>query len=120
MALAERAAQAHAFATEADRAPALADVEAGPVVVASGESRPKASVAPLASPARLTRRETEVLGLLAQGLSNKEIAAVLWLSERTIERHITGLYRKIEVQRRSEATAYALRHGLVATDAHKI
>ncbi len=119
-AFAERAAQAHAFATEADRSPALADVEAGPVAVARGVSRPKASVSPLASPARLTRREAEVLGLLAQGLSNKEIAAVLWLSERTIERHITGLYRKIEVQRRSEATAYALRHGFVATDAHEV
>lgn len=40
---------------------------------------------------RLTRRETEVLGLLAQGLSNKEIAAVMWLSDRTVERHITSL-----------------------------
>jgi DNA-binding CsgD family transcriptional regulator len=65
----------------------------------------------------LTRREAEVLGLLAQGLSNKEIAALLWLSERTVERHITGVYRKIGVERRSEATAFALRHGLVATDA---
>jgi DNA-binding NarL/FixJ family response regulator len=65
----------------------------------------------------LTRREAEVLGLLAQGLSNKEIAAILCLSDRTIERHVTGLYRKIGVGRRTEATAYALRYGLVdATD----
>ncbi|WP_245233148.1 MULTISPECIES: helix-turn-helix transcriptional regulator [Microbacterium] len=61
-------------------------------------------------PAALTRREAEVLGLLAQGLSNKEIAGVLWLSDRTVERHITSLYRKIGVARRSEATAFALRH----------
>lgn len=60
----------------------------------------------------LTRREVEVLGLLAQGLSNREIAGVLWLSDRTVERHITGLYRKIGVARRSEATAFALRHGI--------
>ena len=60
----------------------------------------------------LTRRELEVLGLLARGLSNKEMAAVMWLSDRTVERHITGLYRKIGVARRSEATAYALRHGI--------
>jgi DNA-binding NarL/FixJ family response regulator len=68
-----------------------------------------------ARPARLplTRRELEVLGLLAQGLSNKEIAAVLWLSDRTVERHITSLYRKIGVARRSEATAFALRNGVV-------
>ena len=64
-------------------------------------------------PSALTRREVEVLGLLAQGLSNKEIAGVLWLSDRTVERHITSLYRKIGVARRSEATAFALRHGVV-------
>jgi DNA-binding CsgD family transcriptional regulator len=62
--------------------------------------------------AQLTRRETEVLGLLAQGLSNKEIAGVMWISDRTIERHVTSVYRKIGVGRRSEATAFALRHGL--------
>jgi DNA-binding NarL/FixJ family response regulator len=61
----------------------------------------------------LTRREVEVLGLLAQGLSNKEIAGVMWLSDRTVERHITSVYRKIGVARRSEATAFALRHGVV-------
>jgi DNA-binding NarL/FixJ family response regulator len=61
----------------------------------------------------LSRRELEVLGLLAQGLSNKEIAGVMWLSDRTVERHITSLYRKIGVARRSEATAFALRHGVV-------
>ena len=60
----------------------------------------------------LTRREAEVLGLLAQGLSNKEIAGTMWLSDRTVERHITSLYRKIGVARRSEATAFALRHGV--------
>jgi DNA-binding NarL/FixJ family response regulator len=64
------------------------------------------------APPRLTRRETEVLGLLAQGLNNREIAGVMWLSDRTVERHITSLYRKIGVARRSEATAFALRHGL--------
>jgi DNA-binding NarL/FixJ family response regulator len=61
----------------------------------------------------LTRREGEVLALLAQGLSNKEIAGVIWLSDRTVERHITSVYRKIGVARRSEATAFALRHGVV-------
>ena len=60
----------------------------------------------------LTQREEEVLGLLAAGRSNKEIAAVLFLSERTVERHITTIYRKIGVHRRTEAMAFALRHGL--------
>ena len=65
------------------------------------------------APPRLTQREIEVLGLLAQGLSNKEIAGVMWLSYRTVERHVTSLYRKIGVARRSEATAFALRQGVV-------
>jgi DNA-binding CsgD family transcriptional regulator len=66
-----------------------------------------------AHPPPLTRREGEVLGLLAEGLSNKEIAGAMWLSDRTVERHITSVYRKIGVARRSEATAFALRHGVV-------
>jgi DNA-binding NarL/FixJ family response regulator len=41
------------------------------------------------------------------------MAGFLWLSERTVERHMSSLYRKIGVERRSEATAFALRHGLV-------
>ena len=117
--LAERAAQARAFATESDRPPAPAGVAASSAVGAGGASGPRASAPHLASPARLTRREAEVLGLLAQGLSNKELAGVLWLSERTVERHITGLYRKIGVERRTEATAFALRHGLVDADAQE-
>jgi DNA-binding NarL/FixJ family response regulator len=74
--------------------------------------RPRTAAVP-SGPLGLTEREAEVLRLLAQGLRNKEIAAVLWLSDRTVERHVTSLYRKIGVARRSEATAFALRHGVV-------
>jgi DNA-binding CsgD family transcriptional regulator len=91
---------------EAGRADAPGEPpEAAPSMAAPSDVR--------SSSAALTRREVEVLGLLAQGLSNKEIAGVLWLSDRTVERHITSLYRKIGVARRSEATAFALRHGVV-------
>jgi DNA-binding CsgD family transcriptional regulator len=65
---------------------------------------------------RLTRREGEVMGLLAQGMSNKEIAAEFSLSERTVERHITGLYRKIGAQRRTDAIAFAQRYGFLHTE----
>lgn len=68
-------------------------------------------------PAALSQREIEVLGLLGQGLSNKEIAGVMWLSARTIERHVTNIYRKLGVERRGEATALALRYGLVPPSA---
>jgi len=85
--------------------------QAGPV--AAGEAASPDPSDRMSLPLPLTRRELEVLGLLAQGLSNKEIAGVMWLSDRTVERHITGVYRKIGVARRSEATAFALRHGVV-------
>jgi DNA-binding CsgD family transcriptional regulator len=105
----------------AGRALASHDPEPAPGAhEAPGSASPSAPVrsstptgdAPVSRIDMLTRRETEVLGLLAQGLSNKEIAGVMWISDRTIERHVTSIYRKIGVGRRSEATAFALRHGL--------
>jgi DNA-binding CsgD family transcriptional regulator/pimeloyl-ACP methyl ester carboxylesterase len=66
-----------------------------------------------ASPgARLTGREATVLGLVAVGKSNLEISAELFLSLRTVERHITHVYRKIGARNRAEATAYAINHRL--------
>jgi DNA-binding CsgD family transcriptional regulator len=80
---------------------------------AAAEARTLGEQAHAAGPVpALTPRETQVLRLVAQGLSNKELAGVLRLSHRTVERHVTGLYRKLGVARRSEATAFALRHGL--------
>ena len=63
--------------------------------------------------AGLTAREAEVLRLVAKGQSNKEIAAELVLSVRTVERHITNLYGKIDARGKADATAYAIHHGLV-------
>ncbi|MFL6054796.1 MAG: helix-turn-helix transcriptional regulator [Actinoallomurus sp.] len=64
-------------------------------------------------PAGLTEREAEVLGLLARGLSDKEIAALLHLSPRTVGRHVEKAYRKVGVHRRAEAAVFAMRHGLL-------
>jgi DNA-binding NarL/FixJ family response regulator len=63
-------------------------------------------------PDGLTAREVEVLRLLAAGLTNKEMAAALVVSDRTVGNHIANLYGKIGARRRADATAYALRHGL--------
>jgi DNA-binding CsgD family transcriptional regulator len=68
---------------------------------------------PPSFPDRLTAREVEVLQLLAAGSTNKEIAARLFLSARTVERHIASIFDKIGARRRVDATAYALRHGLL-------
>ena len=62
--------------------------------------------------AGLTRRELEVLRLIAAGRSNREIAAALYLSPRTAERHVANIYLKIGAHSKAEAAAYALRHDL--------
>ena len=64
-----------------------------------------------AYPDGLTAREVEVLRLLAEGLTNKEIAERLVLSVPTVSRHIATIYNKIDARNRADATAYALRHG---------
>lgn len=61
----------------------------------------------------LTPRESDVLPLLAQGYSNKQIAAELDLGVRTVEGHVASLLGKLGVASRAEAVAYALSHGLV-------
>ena len=67
---------------------------------------------PPARPHGLTRREGEVLRLIAAGKSNREIAAALFLSPRTAERHVANIYLKLGAHSKAEAAAYALRHGL--------
>jgi len=61
----------------------------------------------------LTERELQVLRLLATGKSNKEIASELDLSERTIDRHVSNIFDKVDVHSRAAATAYAYEHGLI-------
>jgi ATP/maltotriose-dependent transcriptional regulator MalT len=61
----------------------------------------------------VTARERDVLGLLAQGLTNKQIAQRLLVSEHTVHRHVTNILRKLELPSRSAAAAYAVRAGLV-------
>jgi DNA-binding NarL/FixJ family response regulator len=63
---------------------------------------------------RLTRRETELLGLVADGLSNKAIAQALSVSENTVKYHVRNILQKLGVQNRTEAVAHALRAGLLS------
>jgi DNA-binding NarL/FixJ family response regulator len=63
-------------------------------------------------PRRPFRAKVEVLRLIAGGKSNREIADELVLSVRTVERHITNIYAKIDARGKADATAYALRHSL--------
>jgi len=61
-------------------------------------------------PAGLTPREAEVLGLVARGSTNKQVADVLYLSERTVARHLSSVFTKTGVQTRTAAAAWAFAH----------
>ena len=61
----------------------------------------------------LTRREIEVLKLLAEGLFNKEVAYTLSISEKTVKNHVSNIFRKINVSDRTQAAVYAIKHNLV-------
>lgn len=63
-------------------------------------------------PSKLTHREQAVLNLLIQGQANKEIAAVLCISQKTVEFHLTKIYAKLGVKNRAQAIAKAIELGL--------
>jgi DNA-binding CsgD family transcriptional regulator len=68
---------------------------------------------PAAAPRGLTPRELQVLRLVAAGKTNKSIALELFLSEKTVDRHVSNIFGKIDVPSRAAATAFAYQHKLV-------
>jgi DNA-binding NarL/FixJ family response regulator len=74
-----------------------------PPVVARGEDEGEA----------LTRREREILALVAEGHSNRELARMLWVTEQTVKFHLSNIYRKLDVANRTEASRWAHTRGLV-------
>ena len=72
-----------------------------------------ALLAPASLPGGLTAREVEVLRLVASGRSNPQIAGELVLSEKTVARHLSNIFGKLDVGSRTAAAAYAFEHGLV-------
>lgn len=72
------------------------------------------AVDPHRGPAALTSRELETLGWVAEGHTSAWIARTLWVTERTVKFHLTNIYRKLGVANRTEASHYAIRHGLVS------
>ena len=94
-----------------DLASALRQAMAGTVfqMLGSGES----SEDNAARAAGVTESEMRVLTALARGLSNKQIAAELFITEQTVKFHLTNIYRKLHVANRTEATRYAYQHGIV-------
>ena len=64
----------------------------------------------------LTNREREVLQLIAQGKSNQEIATELFITLKTVKTHVSNILAKLDVEDRTQAAIYALKHGLVKID----
>jgi DNA-binding NarL/FixJ family response regulator len=61
----------------------------------------------------LTRREHEILQLLAEGYSNAQLAEMLWVTEQTVKFHLSNIYEKLHVANRTEASHWAHIHGVV-------
>lgn len=106
-----------------EMAVALQHALAGSVYVLGGMHGPLAHVrphtgaaapaAPSGSAPRLTRRELEVLRLVADGRSNRQVAEVLWVTEDTVKFHLANVYRKLGVSSRADAARLARSHGLL-------
>lgn len=86
-----------------------------PTLSARALSRRRERWAPVGAgiPEPLTRREFEVLQLVAEGASNREIGERLFISEKTVKNHITSIFRKLGVSDRTQAVIHAIREGWV-------
>lgn len=102
----------------------LGDVESGDAELAAAratfarlgaatDERAVAGLMTTGAPRGLTAREVEVLRLVASGMSNTEIAATLVLSEKTVARHLSNIFTKLDVRTRTAAAAFAFEHHLV-------
>jgi len=68
----------------------------------------------------LTRRELQILRLVAKGHSNAQLARMLWVTEQTVKFHLSNIYRKLQVTNRTEASMWAQSHGLLSRQPSEI
>jgi non-specific serine/threonine protein kinase len=108
---------ADAFATHwaEGRALPLADAVALGLEISAGAVAAASVRSGAVGQQMLSRRESDVLRLIAEGKSNREIAALLVLSLRTVERHTSNLYAKLGAGNRAAAAVYAVRNGVLAS-----
>ena len=93
---------------------ALSEEEPLATAAPSSTLQPSPSSSPLPEhPGGLTSREVEVLGLVATGMTNAQVAQRLFISPRTVQRHLNSVFHKLGVSSRTAATRFALEHGLV-------
>jgi DNA-binding NarL/FixJ family response regulator len=82
------------------------------VLAAAGQPAIAAANGAASSVDVLTRREVEVLRQVAAGLPNRDIADRLYISEKTVARHLTNIFTKLDVESRTQAAAWAFRQGI--------
>jgi DNA-binding NarL/FixJ family response regulator len=87
---------------------------AGGARPSGGPPAPAAQANAAESPAGLTRRELEILRLVAEGHSNSQLARMLWVTEQTVKFHLSNIYRKLGVSNRTEASRWAQLNGLLS------
>jgi DNA-binding NarL/FixJ family response regulator len=81
---------------------------------------PQQPVMTLADSPGLTRRELEILRLVAEGHSNAQLARMLWVTEQTVKFHLSNIYRKLDVANRTEASRWAQLNGVLAGQALQV
>ena len=104
-------------AEEGDFASAIRQAFARSIYIAAGEyeRRTRLTTAePDAAAQQLTRRELEILRLVAEGHSNSQLAQLLWVTEQTVKFHLSNIYRKLNVANRTEASRWAQVNGLLS------
>jgi DNA-binding NarL/FixJ family response regulator len=89
----------------------LASVEGRNQVLREAPESPSQDVEPL------TSRESQVLGAVAEGASNKQVVSELGVSVATVERHLTNIYRKLGASGRADAAVRAIRAGILGSEA---
>jgi DNA-binding NarL/FixJ family response regulator len=97
-----------------DLVDAIERVHRGELVVSDPPPRPRAAAPGLDWPGRgegLTERESEILALITQGMSNAEVVDLTFLSPNTVKSYIRSVYRKIGVESRTQAVLWGVRHG---------
>ena len=104
-------------AEQEDLASAIRQAFERSIYIASGQTRQPVigpTTAELESATReLTKRELEILRLVAEGHSNSQLARMLWVTEQTVKFHLSNIYRKLSVANRTEASRWAQRNGLL-------
>ena len=88
-----------------------------PSVYFASDARSNGDSRPVETPedVGLTRRELEILQIVAEGHSNAELAKMLWVTEQTVKFHLSNIYRKLDVANRTEASRWAQRNGLLGS-----